>query len=54
MLASGTLKHESNNVWNTYAALSNIWSLHSLRIQREVSVPVWRCLLGERESCMQI
>lgn len=24
MLASETLKHESNNVWNMYAALSNI------------------------------
>lgn len=50
MLASETLKHESNNVWNTYAALSNISRrLESAEPARpEVPVPARRCLEGKR------
>lgn len=50
MLASETLKHESNIVWNTYAALSNISQhLESAGPARpEVPVPARRCLEGKR------
>lgn len=47
MLASETLKHESNNVWNMYAALSNIsWRLESAEPARP-EVPAQRCLQGK-------
>lgn len=50
MLASGTLKHESNSVWNMYTALSNIsWCLESAEPARpEVPVPAQRCLEGKQ------
>lgn len=50
MLASETLKHESNDVWNMYAALSNISRrLESAEPARpEVPVPARRCLEGKR------
>jgi len=55
MLASETSKHESNDVWNTYTALSNISRrLESAEPARpEVPVPAQRCLEGKRPPCCE-